>query len=96
MTATSDVPAPVQVVCETAGRVLLVPPRTSILRAVREAGLEVTAPCPDALCGRCETRVLEGEPDHRDGLLTAEDRAFGDTMLICVSGARSARLVLDL
>ena len=88
--------APVQVVCETAGRVLLVPPGTSILQAVRDAGLEVTPPCVDGLCGTCETRVLDGEPDHRDALLTAEERAFGDTMLICVSRARTPRLVLDL
>jgi ferredoxin len=88
--------APVQVVCETAGRVLLVPPGTSILQAVRDAGLEVTPPCADGLCGACETRVLDGEPHHRDALLTGEERASGETMLICVSRARTPRLVLDL
>ena len=88
--------APLQVVCETAGTVLQVPAGTSILQAVREAGLDVTAPCADGLCGTCETRVLEGCPDHRDALLTAEERASGDTMLICVSRARTPRLVLDL
>ena len=86
---------PLQVVCETAGTLLLVPPGTSILEAARRAGLEVTAPCADGLCGACETWVLEGEPDHRDHLLTVEERASGDTMLICVSRART-RLVLDL
>ena len=97
MTAAHDVdPAPVQVVCETAGRVVLVPSGTSILQAVREAGLEVTRPCVDGLCGMCETRVLDGEPDHRDVLLTAEEHACGDTMLICVSRARTRELVLDL
>ena len=97
MTATHDTDAtPVQVVCETAGRVLLVPPGTSILQAVRDAGLEVTSPCANGLCGTCETRILDGEPDHRDGLLTPEERASGDTMLICVSRARTPRLVLDL
>jgi ferredoxin len=88
--------SPVQVVCETAGMVLLVPPGTSILEAVRDAGLSVAPPCADGLCGTCETRVLDGEPDHRDALLTAEERAFGETMLICVSRARTPRLVLDL
>ena len=97
MTATHDADRPtVQVVCENAGRVLLVPPGTSILQAVRDAGLDVRPPCADGLCGTCETRILDGEPDHRDALLTAEERAFGDTMLICVSGARTPRLVLDL
>jgi ferredoxin len=88
--------ASVQVVCETAGIVLLVPPGTSILQAVRSAGLEVTSAFGDGLCGSCETRVLDGEPDHRDALLTAAERAFGDTMMICVSRARTPQLVLDL
>jgi ferredoxin len=97
VTASHDADAALlQVVCETAGRVLLVPAGTSILQAVRDAGLEVTMPCLDALCGTCETRILDGEPDHRDALLTAEEHALGDTMLICVSRSRSPRLVLDL
>jgi hypothetical protein len=40
--------------------------------------------------------VLDGEPHHRDALLTGEERASGETMLICVSRARTPRLVLDL
>jgi ferredoxin len=97
VTTTHDIDAPtVQVVCETAGRVLLVPAGASILEAVRDAGLAVTPACADGLCGACETRILDGEPEHRDALLTAEERASGDTMLICVSGARTPRLVLDL
>ena len=88
--------APVQVVCETAGILLLVPPGMSILQAVRTAGLEVAPACGDGLCGSCETRVLDGEPDHRDALLTPAERAFGETMMICVSRSRTPRLVLDL
>lgn len=69
--------APVQVVCATAGFTLVVPPETSILEAVRDAGLEVPPACAEGRCGICETRVLEGHPDHRDGVLTAEERALG-------------------
>ncbi|WP_345770351.1 2Fe-2S iron-sulfur cluster-binding protein [Blastococcus saxobsidens] len=91
----AEQPQCLEVVCEAAGTLLEVPPGTSILEAARQAGLEVTAPCADGLCGACETWVLEGRPDHRDGLLTAEERACGETMLICVSRG-SSRLVLDL
>jgi ferredoxin len=87
---------PLEVVCAAAGIVLLVPPGSSILDAVRTAGLGVPPPCRDARCGACETRVLAGEPDHRDGVLTAEERAVGETMMICVSGARTDRVELDL
>ena len=98
MTAVPDDPpqeAALEVLCEAAGTLLRVPPGTSILEAARRAGLQVTAPCADGLCGACETWVLDGDPDHRDALLSAEERASGDTMLICVSRGRS-RLVLDL
>jgi ferredoxin len=85
-----------EVLCAAADLTLVVPAGTSILEAVRRAGLEVPDACRDGCCGACETRVLEGEPDHRDGLLTVEERAFGETMMICVSRARTPRLVLDL
>jgi ferredoxin len=85
-----------EVLCATAGMTLVVPEGTSILEAVRGAGLEVPDACPDACCGACETRVLGGEPDHRDDLLTVEERACGETLMICVSRARTRRLVLDL
>ncbi len=82
--------------CAAAGVALAVPADTSVLEAVRRAGLEVPPACGDGRCGVCETRVLEGEPDHRDGVLTDEERAVGETMMICVSRARTPRLVLDL
>jgi ferredoxin len=88
--------APLDVVCAAAGISLAVPPGCSVLEAVRAAGLEVPVACADGCCGLCETRVLEGTPDHRDGVLTAEERTVGETMMICVSRAASARLVLDL
>lgn len=99
MTATPEharCAAVTQVVCAAAGIDLAVPADVSILDAVRAAGLPVPLPCGGGSCGACETRVLEGEPEHRDALLTAEERRYGDTMLICVSGSRSGRLVLDL
>ena len=85
-----------EVRCAAAGITLSVPPGTSILEAVRRAGLAVPDACADGRCSACETRVLEGEPDHRDGVLTVEERAFGETMMICVSGARTPWLVLDI
>ncbi len=50
----------------------------------------------EGTCGTCETDIVEGEADHRDAVLTAEEQATGETMMICVSRCRGARLVLDL
>ncbi|MEV1155219.1 PDR/VanB family oxidoreductase [Micromonospora chokoriensis] len=78
------------------GRTVTVPPGTPILQAVEEAGVSVLSSCREGTCGTCETPVLDGVPDHRDSLLTAQERAAGDTMMICVSRARTPRLVLEL
>ncbi|WP_410793154.1 PDR/VanB family oxidoreductase [Kribbella sp. C-35] len=76
--------------------VLVVPPDKSILEVVDEAGIYVLSNCEEGTCGTCRTSVLEGVPDHRDSVLDEDERAANDTMMICVSRALSARLVLDL
>jgi cytochrome P450/ferredoxin-NADP reductase len=78
------------------GLTLTVPPERSILDVVDAAGVGVLSSCAEGTCGTCETGVLDGLPDHRDSVLTAEERAGGDCMLICVSRSCTARLVLDL
>ncbi|MEV5297696.1 PDR/VanB family oxidoreductase [Amycolatopsis methanolica] len=78
------------------GRTVTVPPDKSILAAVEEAGVSVLSSCQEGTCGTCETPVLDGVPDHRDSLLTDEERAANDTMMICVSRSCGPRLVLDL
>jgi ferredoxin-NADP reductase len=78
------------------GLTLTVPPDRSVLETVEEAGVAVDFSCREGTCGTCETDVLDGTPDHRDALLTEDERATGDTMLICVSRSCGPRLVLDL
>lgn len=48
------------------------------------------------MCGTCETAILEGEADHRDHYLDDDERAEQKTMMLCVSRAKTKRLVLDL
>ncbi|MFB9836570.1 PDR/VanB family oxidoreductase [Actinoallomurus acaciae] len=80
----------------SSGRTLTVTSEHSILETLEEAGVAVLSSCREGTCGTCETAVLAGEPEHRDSLLTEEERAACDTMMICVSRSRSSRLVLDL
>jgi cytochrome P450/ferredoxin-NADP reductase len=75
---------------------LSVPPDRSILSVVEEAGVGVLSSCAEGTCGTCETAVLDGTPDHRDSVLSAEERQANDYMMICVSRSCSGRLVLDL
>jgi len=76
--------------------VLTVPADRTILQVVREAGIDVPSACEEGVCGTCETALLEGEADHRDLLLSPDERANNRSMMICCSRARSKRLVLDL
>ncbi|MFI9149235.1 PDR/VanB family oxidoreductase [Streptomyces sp. NPDC053367] len=76
------------------GRTVTVPAGTSVLAAVREELPDTLYSCEQGFCGTCQQRVLAGEVDHRDELLTDGERE--DSMLICVSRARSERLVLDM
>lgn len=78
------------------GRVLVVPPGSSIADVLEKSGIRVATSCCEGICGSCETRLVSGEPDHRDSVLTAAEKAANATLMICVSRARSARLVLDL
>jgi len=77
-------------------RELAIPDGKSILQCCLDAGLKVDHSCEEGICGACETKVLEGTPDHRDSILSESERASGKTMMICCSGSKSPRLVLDL
>lgn len=68
----------------------------SILAALRDAGLQVQTSCEEGVCGTCETGVLEGIVDHRDALLTDDEKASNSTMMVCVSRCHGASLTLDL
>ncbi|WP_344981289.1 cytochrome P450/oxidoreductase [Streptosporangium fragile] len=78
------------------GKTVHVRPDQRLIEAVREAAPGLSYDCEKGYCGACETRVLAGTPEHRDSLLTAEERAAGRTMMICVGRSSSPRLVLDL
>ncbi|ODU07699.1 MAG: ferredoxin [Pseudonocardia sp. SCN 72-86] len=78
------------------GRTLTVPARGSLLSTLESAGVDVPQSCREGTCGSCETRVVAGDPDHRDSVLDEAERAAGTTMMVCVSRSRGPLLVLDL
>jgi len=86
----------VEVVLAETGRSVLVDPGTSILQALLDDGVDILHDCQEGICGTCETKVIEGEIDHRDYVLTDREKAAGDCMMICVSRACGKRLVLGL
>jgi ferredoxin-NADP reductase/nitrite reductase/ring-hydroxylating ferredoxin subunit len=69
---------------------------TTVLEALAEQGVIVPSSCQQGACGTCIVRVLEGEPDHQDVYLNDSEKSLNDRMLVCVSRAKSSRLVLDV
>ncbi len=85
-----------EVVCRRSGVTLEVASDESLLELLEAANVPIMGSCYEGICGTCEARVLEGTPAHRDSVLTDAEKAAGDVMLVCVSGSRTERLVLDL
>ena len=77
-------------------RVVPVAAGQTVVQALAAAGVEVMTACGQGVCGTCLTRLLAGEPEHRDLYLTPEEQAADDQFLPCCSRSRSARLVLDI
>lgn len=75
------------------GEEFAVPVGTTILEAMRARGHDVPSSCESGTCGTCRTRLVDGEADHRDLVLAEHER--GDNIMICVSRARSPKLVID-
>ena len=69
---------------------------TTIVEAAEQAGVPVIYSCMEGTCGTCETRVVCGEIDHRDSILSDEEKNANDVMMICVSRAKGDRLELEL
>jgi len=84
---------PFRVRLAASGAVIDVPTGTTILEAIRAAGYSVSSSCESGTCGTCRTRLIAGEADHRDLVLSASEQS--SNIMICVSRARSDELVID-
>jgi vanillate O-demethylase ferredoxin subunit len=80
----------------SSGQVISVAADQTVIAALAAHGINVPISCEQGVCGTCLTRILEGEPDHRDAYLTADEKAAKDQFLPCCSRSTSRLLVLDL
>ena len=80
----------------SSGKIVLILKDQTVTAALAAAGVEILTSCEQGVCGTCITRVLEGEPDHRDLYFTPEEQARNDQFTPCCSRSKSPLLVLDL
>jgi phthalate 4,5-dioxygenase reductase subunit len=66
----------------------------SILDTLRQHGHVLASSCESGTCGTCRTRFTDGEPDHRDLVLSDQEKK--SEIMICVSRAKSPTLTLDI
>jgi len=84
---------PFTVKLASTGETIEVPAGTTILEAMRAKGHAVPSSCESGTCGTCRTKLLAGEADHRDLVLTENER--DSQIMICVSRAKSPELTID-
>lgn len=82
------------VVLARSGVEAVVEPEVGLLSTLEALGAEVSVSCGGGICGACRTRWLEGNPLHRDRVLSPQERAT--ELMVCVAECSSSRLVLDL
>jgi ferredoxin-NADP reductase len=87
---------PFDILCAGSGKRVHVPVGTTALDALEQAGLDMPSSCTEGICGTCETKVLAGTVDHRDFLLTEDEKEAQNTMFVCVSRALTPELTLDV
>lgn len=78
------------------GKVYTIGKDDSIVSVLAEDGVEITTSCEQGICGACITRVLQGQPDHRDQVLTDQERNEENWFTPCCSRSLTPKLVLDI
>ncbi len=78
------------------GEEYFIPEGKKILEVLYEAGVDVDYSCELGICGACETKVISGIPEHHDSVLSEEEQATNEKVMICCAGCKTERLVLDM
>ncbi|ETS78883.1 hypothetical protein PFICI_08736 [Pestalotiopsis fici W106-1] len=87
---------PFDIVLARSNRTLRVPENQSILQVLHENGVPLMSTCTKGTCGTCEVSVIDGVPEHRDTVLTHEEKAANRSLMTCVSRCKGKQLTLDL
>jgi tetrachlorobenzoquinone reductase len=78
------------------GEEYFIPPGKKVLEVLFDAGVDVDYSCELGICGACETKVISGVPVHHDSVLSEEEQATNEKVMICCCGCKTERLVLDM
>lgn len=85
---------PFKVKLVKSGQTFEIPSDRSILEILRDNGIRAASSCESGTCGSCRTKLCSGDAEHRDMVLTEDEKT--SQIMICVSRAKSEELVLDI
>ncbi|AWZ06336.1 MULTISPECIES: iron-sulfur cluster-binding domain-containing protein [unclassified Streptomyces] len=91
-----DVAPSVEVECAKTGITFETAQHQPLLDALHRNGVPVPSSCRQGICGTCEVEVRTGRIDHRDEVLTDQEKAESSYMIPCVSKSIGTRLVLNV
>ncbi|WP_311767797.1 PepSY domain-containing protein [Burkholderia sp. Bp9143] len=78
------------------GRVYRIPGHKTVTASLAEYGVRIPTSCEQGVCGTCVTRVIAGEVEHLDCVLTDAQRERHGHFTPCCSRAKGDLLVLDI
>ena len=86
-----------EVELKRSGKIITVGPQETILDAMLAAGVKTPHVCKEGWCGNCQLTLLQGKADHRDEILTDEQKSANNLIHVCISRASvgERRLVID-
>ncbi|RDV29237.1 oxidoreductase [Alteromonas aestuariivivens] len=87
---------PFQLVLERSNKTFTVPADKSALDVLHDNGYDIDNVCGEGICGACLINVVDGEVEHRDGILSEDEKSANDIMTLCCSRAKSDTLVIEL
>ena len=70
-----------------------IPVGTPILEVLRTNGHDVPFSCEAGSCGSCRTKLISGDVDHRDFVLSEDEH--DRFIMVCVSRGRGGEVEID-
>jgi ferredoxin-NADP reductase len=89
-------PKTFQLTLNKSGKTITVEKDETIIDALHLHNIKARYSCLQGTCGTCITKVIDGTIDHRDAVLSEEEKRDNKSMCLCVSRAKGDQLIIDL
>jgi len=85
-----------ELVLNKSGKSIVVKKEETIIDALHLNNIKVPYSCLQGTCGTCICKVVEGKVDHRDAVLSEEEKIEHKKICLCVSRAEGDQIIIDI